>query len=183
MRVLTPMVLVTEPPASNDYKSAAWLTRSHAMTVLPAVSSLKALRRVSRPRGASKPLIGFGNPLLDGFDSRYALLARQAREKQTCTKTALERATLLLGLRRGTAPIDAGGALADPSAIRKQAPLPETADELCAVARDIGADVKDLHLGAHATEHEVKALSRSGELARHRVRDSRCDGERAKKRD
>ena len=59
-------VLVTAPPASGDEKSAAWLIRDHALTVLPAVSSLKALRRVARPSAATKPMIGFGNPLLDG---------------------------------------------------------------------------------------------------------------------
>ena len=42
-------VLVTAPPAGSDNKSAAWLIRDHALTVLPAVSSLKALRRVARP--------------------------------------------------------------------------------------------------------------------------------------
>ncbi len=57
-------VLVTAPPAGDG--SAAWLIREHALTVLPAVSSLKALRRVARPSAAPKPLIGFGNPLLDG---------------------------------------------------------------------------------------------------------------------
>ena len=62
-------VLVTEPAASTDYRSAAWLVRSHALTVLPAVSSLKALRRISRPSAAKKPFIGFGNPLLAGLDA------------------------------------------------------------------------------------------------------------------
>jgi len=43
-----------------------WLARDHALTVLPAVSSLKALRRVSKPSAATRPFIGLGNPLLDG---------------------------------------------------------------------------------------------------------------------
>ena len=34
-------------------KGAAWLIRDHALTVLPAVSSLKALRRVARPSAAA----------------------------------------------------------------------------------------------------------------------------------
>ena len=40
--------------------------RDHALTVLPAVSSLKALRRVARPSAAKSAMTGFGNPLLDG---------------------------------------------------------------------------------------------------------------------
>src|SRR5438552_10426753 len=34
-------VLVTQAPASTNNKSMAWLIRDHALTVLPAVSSLK----------------------------------------------------------------------------------------------------------------------------------------------
>jgi hypothetical protein len=36
-------------------KSAAWLIRDHALTVLPAVTSLNALRRVARPSAATVP--------------------------------------------------------------------------------------------------------------------------------
>jgi CHAT domain-containing protein len=50
-----------------------------------------------------------------------------------------------------------------------QTPLPETTQELCAVARDLKADAKELRLGARATEHEVKALSASGKLAQYRI--------------
>jgi hypothetical protein len=39
-------VLITKPPRNGDHRSAAWLARDHALTVLPAVSSLKSLRRV-----------------------------------------------------------------------------------------------------------------------------------------
>ena len=61
-------VLVTKAPTSGDHRAVAWLAREHAVTVLPAVSSLKALRRVGRPSAAPRPMIGFGNPLLDGPD-------------------------------------------------------------------------------------------------------------------
>lgn len=59
-------VLVTSPAGKADYRSASWLARKNAIMVLPAVSSLKALRRVVGPNTATKPIIGFGNPLLDG---------------------------------------------------------------------------------------------------------------------
>ena len=88
-------VLVTAPPASAGHKSVRWLARDHAVTILPAVSSLKALRRVARPSAASKPLIGFGNPLLDGdqkhpqYGAYYKKHAKLARDSQQCRKTAL----------------------------------------------------------------------------------------------
>jgi CHAT domain-containing protein/tetratricopeptide (TPR) repeat protein len=162
-------VLVTAPSVNADHKSAAWLIREHALTVLPAVSSLKALRRVGKRSAATKPLIGFGNPLLDGPDSTYAEYARRARDKQSCPKTIWQRVTGFFRIRSGVRPMELRSGLADPSKLRVLAPLPETADELCAVARDLGADVSEIRLGAHATEHEVKTLSRSGELAQYRI--------------
>ena len=162
-------VLVTAPPKNGDDRSAAWLARGHALTVLPAVSSLKALRRVGRRSGATKPMIGFGNPLLDGPDSRYSKLAQLARDKQTCPKTILQQLAGLLELRGGVPALETQGGLANVSQIRAQAPLPETADELCAVARDIDADPAEMRLGARATEHDVKALSASGQLAQYRI--------------
>ena len=77
-------VLVTQPPASGDHRTTAWLAREHAITILPAVSSLKALRRVGKSSTAPRPMIGFGNPLIDGPDARYEGRAKLAREKQRC---------------------------------------------------------------------------------------------------
>src|SRR5262249_10185798 len=56
-------VLVTEAPASPELTKTRWLVRDHAVTVLPSVASLIALRRTSRPSAASKPMLGFANPL------------------------------------------------------------------------------------------------------------------------
>ena len=56
------------------------------------------------------------------------------------------------------------------SVIKRQVPLPETADELCAVAQDVKAEAaRDILLGAKATEREVKRLSAAGELAKYRM--------------
>jgi CHAT domain-containing protein len=150
-------------------KSAAWLIRDHAITVLPAVSSLDALRRPRPPSGATEPLIGFGNPLLDGVGIGDAERAKLAREKQSCPKKLWRRFAALRRLRGGVAPIEKQGGLADLSLIRNQVPLPETADEVCAVAGDVGADLSEMRLGARATEREVKQMSQSGELAKYRV--------------
>ena len=55
-------VLVTEPPKGDDHRSIRWMARDHALSVLPAVSSLRALRRVAKASAATLPLIGFGKP-------------------------------------------------------------------------------------------------------------------------
>ncbi len=53
--------------------------------------------------------------------------------------------------------------------LRRQPPLPETADELCAVARLLGAPGGAVHLGQGATERTLKALSATGTLGRARI--------------
>jgi CHAT domain-containing protein/tetratricopeptide (TPR) repeat protein len=169
-------VLVTEDvkPAGSDatapnYRAVSWLARAHAITILPAVASLKALRRVGRPSAAPRPMIGFGNPLLDGPDWRYAMRARLARTKPRCPETIGQRLAAAAGLRGGVARVETRGGLADLAHIKMQVPLPETADELCAVAQDLKAAGRDIRIGRHATEREVKRLSASGELAKYRI--------------
>jgi CHAT domain-containing protein len=56
--------------------------------------------------------------------------------------------------------------------LRLQAPLPETADELCGVAEALGAlpqERETVWLGERATERNLKRLSREGTLAHYKV--------------
>jgi len=58
----------------------------------------------------------------------------------------------------------------DHGTLRTWAPLPETADELCDVAHDLGVDPSThVYLGASATETKIKQLSDSGTLATNRI--------------
>jgi CHAT domain-containing protein/Tfp pilus assembly protein PilF len=173
-------VLVTEAP--EGLTPIAWLVRSHAVTVLPAVSSLQALRRVGRPSAAPRPMMGFGNPLLDGHpgspkdDARAAEMAKDhaawaklARERQRCSESRPQQMAARDGPRSRVRRIEARGGLASLAHLKAQVPLPETADELCAVAEALKADARDIRLGARATEREVKRLNAGGELARYRM--------------
>jgi CHAT domain-containing protein len=173
-------VLVTESPkiapssSPPNYRDVAWLARKHAITVLPAVSSLKALRELAKESHASEPYVGFGNPLLDGEPTKFpddAERAKLAREKR-CEPTLRQRMASLQGLREGAARamtrINAG--IADIADIRSWTPLPETADELCDVAHDLGVEpATHLYLGAAATETKVKQLSADGALAQYKI--------------
>ncbi len=92
-----------------------------------------------------------------------------ARQKQRC------QYDIALGRRSGgktsrgvTSPPMRGG-LADVDFIRRSSPLPETADELCAVARDAGANPDEIHLGARDAEAEIKRLNENGQLAQYRI--------------
>jgi CHAT domain-containing protein/WD40 repeat protein/tetratricopeptide (TPR) repeat protein len=174
---LPPGVLVAAPPnealpaSSAGYRQAAWLARDRTITVLPAVSSLRALRSLAKERHARDPYLGFGDPLLEGDPTKFpddADAAKRAREAG-CASVAPEQASLpTAGSLR--AHVRSNGGLADVADIRTWVPLPETADELCQVAQNLGADpATHVYIGARATESEVKALSKSGALAGHEI--------------
>jgi CHAT domain-containing protein len=136
-------VLVSNPPEHDpqspaDHRALVWLARDYAITVLPAVTSLRALRQPVTARGASAPFLGIGNPVLDG-------------------KPGAERGVKLAGLYRS--------AVANLEEVRHLEALPETADELRAIARTLGAGDEDLLLGERASE----PVLRQTPLDRYRV--------------
>ena len=57
-------LLVTSDPTSKPLSDVQWLIRSHAITLLPSLASLKALRTRSGSQ-APKPLVGFADPILN----------------------------------------------------------------------------------------------------------------------
>jgi CHAT domain-containing protein len=128
------------------------------------VASLKALRLFAKASKAIQPFIGFGNPLLLGPSHND----RRALEHQSCKMPA---APLQVASRsvRSTIPKFFQGGLANVEEVRTQYPLPETADELCAVARSSGAGEGAVYLGAQFSEKMIKALSANGALGSARV--------------
>jgi CHAT domain-containing protein len=162
-------VLVAEAPATavpadpGGYQHAAWLAKRAPITVLPSVASLKALRQLAKQSRATDPFVGFGNPLLTGHDGTD----RAAWAKQSCPRASVPA---LKAERRGRPPARMPrGGLANADELRRQPPLPETADELCAVARLLGAPADAVHLGQGASERSLKALSATGVLERARI--------------
>ncbi len=148
-------LLVTDKPAiavpqmqvsdMAAYREAAWLVKRHAVTVLPSVASLKALRVFARKGQGTKPMIGFGDPVF-----------------------APDQAAAPAGQQTATVKIAAGtraysdywhGASVDRAKLAEAlSPLPDSAEELKAVAAKLGASSSDIHLGRDATEENVKRL-------------------------
>lgn len=164
-------VLVTQatvaaiPGDPSAYGDVAWFGKRYASSILPSVASLGALRRFAKSSQAREPFIGFGNPLLSGPDGND----RRAWAKESCPKAGSPipaSATRGVSARLSSFFLNA---LADVNVIRGQPPLPETADELCAVARSAGAGERTVHLGSGATEANIKLLSREGALANARI--------------
>jgi len=165
-------VLVTGKPGEKlppfeAYQKAQWLSQQQAITILPSVGSLKALR-AAKASTAPEPFAGFGNPLLTGVDGAD----RSAWAKQECSKPAPPKQSRIASIVASIASLFRGGAV-NVEDLRRQPPLPETADELCAVGRALGvpeAGLSDtIHLGSEATVAKVKALSARGDLGRARV--------------
>ncbi|MGI9386789.1 MAG: tetratricopeptide repeat protein, partial [Methyloligellaceae bacterium] len=160
-------ILVTEKPKSaTGYDQVTWLINRHDLTVLPSVASLNALRRISSPSRAAEPYFGVGNPLLLGPSGKDT----SASKRTACHITAKPKPLIMANVKApGTIARYFLGGLADVNTLRRQTPLPETADELCAVAKLLGAKSDAIHLGTKATEANLKTLSQRGDLKRAKV--------------
>jgi CHAT domain-containing protein len=137
----------TSVPALKDiatYREAAWLLKRQAVSVLPSVASLKALRVFARKDKAGKPLVGFGDPVFDPAERAKALQDRGEAGARVATTTRAYS-----DFWQGAGVDRAKLAQALPS-------LLDTADELRAVATKLGAPASDIHLGADASETNVK---------------------------
>ena len=134
---LPPQLLVTHNPAGKALKDVDWLIRTHAVTELPSVESLKVLRGKSAMAAARQPLIGFADPI---FNPDSQLLTRNTSVAHDVTAA------------RGIS-----GTVAHLAALEQTlAPLPDSADELREVAASVHADPADIILGPAATVTRVK---------------------------
>ena len=114
-------------------RNVSWLIRDHALSVLPSVSSLRALRQLAKDSHANRALIGFGDPLLDGQPDTYpddGPRAVRARANQRCHKELSQQVANLEGERRSVRPLALRGGVADGFRCPKQptscAPWPTT---------------------------------------------------------
>lgn len=133
-------VLLTEPPApaKDDadpevLRNAPWLIDRFALTQLPSVGSLRAVRERRRPPGV-RPFLGFGDPILKGTPGGI----RSAVTQQVEPSSAV--------------------VLADAAALREfLPPLPGTQRELEAARLLMGADAASVYLAERATEAAFKS--------------------------
>jgi len=144
-------LLVTERPASavpvsknpKDlaiYRDAAWLVKRQAITVLPSVASLKALRTLGSKDEAGRPMIGFGDPIFDP-DEAKAPAGQRSVSRSLSTRAFADFWQ---------------GAGVDRAKLSSLPRLADTADELNAIAKSVGAPPSDVHLRADASETTLK---------------------------
>ena len=137
-------VLVTEPPRpglseAEALKDAQWLIRGHALSVLPSVQSLSALRKLAASGLAVKPYFGIGDPTLGG--SAPANENARGKKKPKVSLAKLYR----------------NGRAADLPLLQTLAPLPETEDELRRVARTLRASEENIVVRQAATKDRLLA--------------------------
>ncbi|MFZ4690171.1 MAG: CHAT domain-containing protein [Polymorphobacter sp.] len=153
--------LVTGDYTGDDADVAAlratpWLGLTKALSVIPEVSSLKALRGLSRPaRATQTPFFGMGDP-------DFARGAGTTSDEETRSAVA---SAALPGQARGYFR-DAG---ADIGAVSKLARLRGTKIEIEALAKSLGAAPGSILLGDDATEGNLRARSDNDSLAKARV--------------
>ncbi len=147
---------VDAQPLFAAYRNVPWLARTHAVTMVPSTASLLTLRRLPPGSAARERIIGFGDPFFNGEQAAES-------ERPAGKEMAAATATRGLPLRLRAAPATQGVDSAELGLLPR---LPDTADELRAVALALAADpAKVLFLGKAANEARVK----SSDLSRFRI--------------
>ena len=132
------------------YRKVAWLNNSHAITSLPSIASLEALRGKKNRPIARKPFLGFGDPIFD------------LRKSKILSSNVATRSG---GFR---APPKLRGVDIRPLSILPQ--LPDTRTEILEIAKVLGADLKtDIYLGERASEKRLRALNASERLKKYKI--------------
>jgi CHAT domain-containing protein len=162
-------VLTTEParpaeetePLFSQYRDIPWLVRSHAVTVLPSVSSLATLRNLSPAAPTRRAFAGFGDPWFSQAQAAEARAEKPTQPAALTSRGALEVRGLPVSRRSAPALDDVSSA--DLAMLPR---LPDTADEVKSIAIALNADLsRDVFTGEAATEGRVKTIS----LSRYKV--------------
>lgn len=128
----------------DRYRKVAWLARTHAVIMMPTVTSLTALRALPAVTG-QRPFIGFGDP---AFGSVETASAAKAPGSGGLTTRGVK-------LRLRSVPRLRGIEVAELALLPR---LPETADEIASMARTMDADpTRDVFVGMAASEAAVRA--------------------------
>ena len=140
------------------YRSVPWLARTHAVTMVPSAAALQTLRALPPGKATRDKLIGFGDPLFstEQAQARAPIVLANAGTTTTVAPTTTTRG---LPLERRSSPRLEGVNSAE---LAMLPPLPDTAEELKAIAAALGADpATSLNLGRDANVQRVKSLDLS----------------------
>lgn len=140
-------------PLFTAYRGVPWLVKRYAVTQLPSVNALATLRSLPPARADRAAFIGFGDPQF-GPAPAAAGATRGARLRN-------------LSVAHDAGEISAGsdsaaGKPGDWIPYSKLPPLPDTREEVLAIAAALHADPRqDVFLGAQASKHNLERLDLS----------------------
>ena len=134
----------------EGYKAVPWLAKTHSVTLLPSVASLKSLRGTRVAAGPRRPFAGFGDPY---FNRPQFLSARKTLQPFEVAAGPVQTASL----RSKPATRTAGSVT-----IENLPRLPDTRTEIEDIAHALKADPnRDIFLGEKASEDTVKSMDLS----------------------
>ena len=135
----------------DDYRQVDWLAKRYAFSVLPSVGSIQAFRHFAKTNASQEVFAGFGDPLIgrEGSATRGKYSGMDAAN--------VFRNSARPNVQAGVLETE----IADVEVIRKAPRLPETAEELRAMAKILKSGPKSLWLQEKATETEIKSLDLS----------------------
>jgi CHAT domain-containing protein len=152
----------------SQFRQTPWLARKVAIAYAPSISALVTLRSLPAITAQREPFIGFGDPDFDASAEKAA----KGRGGNRGAKSGA-RGTRNLGISHapawdeGITSADAIPAAPDADAgVPVLTPLPDTRDEILAIATALGADIPThTYFGARANRTNVL----KGDIGRQRV--------------
>jgi CHAT domain-containing protein len=135
----------------SNHRRIPWLVRTHAVTMVPSVASLRTLRNLPPGRADRREFAGFGDPIFGDQDSPV-----QSSAADVSPAVATRGLPVHLRAAPKTADLEKPGLGDLPR-------LADTADEIRSIALALNADLtRDVFTGATASEKTVKSLDLSG---------------------
>lgn len=139
----------------SHYRQTPWLLRKAAISYLPSVSTLVTLRSVASSKAQRSPFIGFGDPDFGKHASAASAVSRGTRNLKVSQAPKFDELKLSIDSADSTSTA-AQVAAAAVIEVPELAALPDTRDEIMAIATALSADLaKDTFFGAQATPQSV----------------------------
>ena len=151
-----PFSLLQTSAHTGALKDAPWLIRQMSITHVPSLGAWLALQSSQNRKAAAQPLMAWGDPVFN--------LAAAGSTKAAVRSVNLTRATTPVDLEKEAANVGKGAV-----AYAEVPALPETRDELLAIAKALNAKGSDLIMGLDATRESVLKANASGALQQQRV--------------
>jgi CHAT domain-containing protein len=157
-------VLVRTPIEKGNYIQANWLANRYAITHAPSLASFYSKRSSDPIKSASKPFLGFGNPVLGDFKAEANLAPTKnttdinknnkkvVSSKVEEPKEVTQVPPHAVELCRTDGPIPSNILTAMPS-------LPDTALELQQIGKLVGGGKEEIYQGQQANESNLRNLS------------------------